>query len=370
MAFTLYRDISIDYTKCGSSDSAAFPVLVKLSDATLKSAGNGGHVQHSSGYDIQFFTDSGLTTRIPAEREFYDASNGILIAWVKRDISHSANTHIYMGFGDSGISTDPNSDGTYGATSTWNSAFKGVYHFGNGSLSAADSTGLNNGTIAGAGATAATGKIGGGLQVDRSSTGHITIPDSTTNRIDTGDFTVSTWFNYTSLSYYDALIDKAANSLVYLLGGTSHFFLWIGGSNTYFDTSGFTATTWHHFLWTRTGSTNTTYLDGSVNNASFSAGGTTDSHGDWQIGGNPSGGGANMLGYYDEYRIANAYRSADWTTTEYNNQSSPGNIGSPGFYTVGNETSTGGGGFAAKFRRTLSLLGTRVGSRQGLSYAS
>ncbi len=42
-------------------------------------------------------------------------------------------------------------------------------------------------------------------------------------------------------------------------------------------------------------------------------------------------------GIIDEVRISNTARSPDWIVTSYNNQNSPGNIGSPGFYSVGNE---------------------------------
>ena len=39
----------------------------------------------------------------------------------------------------------------------------------------------------------------------------------------------------------------------------------------------------------------------------------------------------------DEARISNIARTADWVLTEYNNQFDPGNIGSAGFLTIGNE---------------------------------
>jgi hypothetical protein len=39
----------------------------------------------------------------------------------------------------------------------------------------------------------------------------------------------------------------------------------------------------------------------------------------------------------DEVRVSNIARSAGWILTEYNNQSTPGNLGAPGFYGVGAE---------------------------------
>jgi hypothetical protein len=38
-------------------------------------------------------------------------------------------------------------------------------------------------------------------------------------------------------------------------------------------------------------------------------------------------------GGIDDLRVSNSNRSADWIKAEYNNQSAPGNIGSPGFWT-------------------------------------
>ena len=44
------------------------------------------------------------------------------------------------------------------------------------------------------------------------------------------------------------------------------------------------------------------------------------------------------IGDIDEFRASDVNRSADWITTEYNNQSNPGNIGAAGFITYGSET--------------------------------
>jgi len=41
----------------------------------------------------------------------------------------------------------------------------------------------------------------------------------------------------------------------------------------------------------------------------------------------------------DEVRVSNTARSYDWIRTSYNNQSNPGAIDFPGFYTVGAEES-------------------------------
>src|ERR1700690_2699336 len=101
MAYTYTRSLTIDHTKCGGSDSPSFPVLVSLSDTTLKTVGNGGHIQHTTTQsapavkmpaDLIFATSSSGATLLPWEVEFYDAVNGILVAWVQLTVSHSINT--------------------------------------------------------------------------------------------------------------------------------------------------------------------------------------------------------------------------------------------------------------------------------------
>ena len=100
------RAITIDYTKCGTADSTNFPVLVSFTNASLKTKANGGKVENSNGYDIQFFSDIGLTSKLSWEVEKYDATTGEIRAWVKiPTISHTANTVFYIAYGDSSIST-------------------------------------------------------------------------------------------------------------------------------------------------------------------------------------------------------------------------------------------------------------------------
>ena len=206
MAFSYYRSIVIDHTQCGSSNSSAFPVLVSLSDTTLKSVGNGGHVQNSNGYDIQFFADSGLTTRIAAERESYNASSGSYIGWVPvGTLSASSDLTIYIAYGDASIIADPNSALYFGTAYVWNSHYKAVYHFNEGTgTSLGDSTGnlpltmVNNPSP-----TWVTGKVSGGLNTmgtvtDAEAAGW---QNSGTSLVVTGDFTQEIWLNINSVQY-------------------------------------------------------------------------------------------------------------------------------------------------------------------------
>src|SRR5674476_1687799 len=147
-SFGYKASITIDHTLVPNTDQTDFPILVSGTYTgaggipDLRTVGNGGKVQNANGYDIYFYSDSALTTRIPAERELYNASTGQIVFWVKSTVTTATNKVIYIGYGDSGISTDPNTDGTYGKTNVWDANYKGVWHLPNGTtLTADDSTG-------------------------------------------------------------------------------------------------------------------------------------------------------------------------------------------------------------------------------------
>jgi hypothetical protein len=62
-----------------TSDLSDFPVLVKVTDASLKSAANGGHVGSPNGYDIVFRAADGATV-LDHEIERYVPTTGELAA--------------------------------------------------------------------------------------------------------------------------------------------------------------------------------------------------------------------------------------------------------------------------------------------------
>jgi hypothetical protein len=69
-------------------------------------------------------------------------------------------------------------------------------------------------------------------------------------------------------------------------------------------------------------------------------------------------------GIIDEVRVANVPRSSCWIEAEFNNQSAPGDIGAPNFYTVGAEkVDTGTVG------TTTSAVGIWSGSQRYIHYA-
>jgi hypothetical protein len=340
--FSYYRSITIDHTKVGTvsnTDQSSFPVEVSLSDATLSHAS--GHVTNANGYDIELFSDPGLTTRLPAERETYTDSSGVgtYIGWVNvPTVSHTTNTVIYMAYGNSGISTDPNSDATYGATHVWDSNYKGVWHLNAASGGTENDSTSNGNNSTSNSSTATTGEIGGGAAFVGASSQYINI-GSTASLNGLTTLTASGWVQVTPGN-------SGAISGSWSGGGNYNWLLYFDGTKTHLvwsnngnynnggNIAGGTSLsggTWYYITAKISGTTATIYVNG-VQDATGGSVALAGS-GIQQIG---ATNGSNYInGKIDESRISNSARSADWIKTEYNNQSNPGNIGSPGFYTVG-----------------------------------
>ena len=142
------KQLTVDASRVGGSSGSLtnYPVLVSIqNDGDLKTTANGGHVQHSSGYDIIFRRGS---TTLDHEIEYYDGVNGTLVAWVRiPSLSKSVDTVFYIYYGNGCISAP-----TENAAGVW-SSYEAVYHLHQG---VTDSTGNgHNGSDSG------TADIGG-----------------------------------------------------------------------------------------------------------------------------------------------------------------------------------------------------------------
>src|SRR3989344_1324218 len=127
--YSYNRAITIDYTKVSTTNHTDFPVLISGTYSYLATVANGGKVTDAQGDDVAFFSDSSLTTQLKHEVEKYTATTGEVVYWVKiPTLSYTANTVIYMAYGNSSITTtqaDP--------TNVWESNYKNVYHLPDGS---------------------------------------------------------------------------------------------------------------------------------------------------------------------------------------------------------------------------------------------
>ncbi len=352
-SFSFSATITVNNSQVPSTQTN-FPMLFSGTyDGTggepdLRTTGNGGDVQNANGYDIGFYSNSNCSTgKLDWEMETYAASTGVVNYWVEIP-SISDGTVIYLCYGDASISTDQSNP-----TGVWDTNFKGVYHLPNGSsLSANSSTGSNNGSVTGA--VAGTGKIDGAFSGDGSGD-YITVADDAS--LHSGDGTLSAWvktsddtdiglfaatdgattYNTTIELGTDALGSCTNELISYIVNDppTAYGVCYTTGTRSLlFDNN------WHHIVITADTTTHI-YLDGSsvanttafgTDNGSFT---TQALFTNFRIGGMRYNGSEiiSFNGLIDEFRFSTTARTANWITTEYNNQSSPGS-----FYAVGNET--------------------------------
>ena len=172
----------------GGSPLSNYPLTVEVGASYLRLAANGGLVNNANGYDIGFGPDcSGTGTMLKWVMETYDGTNGHLVAHVLRaSLSNSTDDTIGMYFGGSFSSFQST------VSAVWDSNYKAIYHFGNGTtLSAADDTGNHNGTVGTA--TVQPGQVDGAMN-NIGSTG-VTV-SSSSDFAYSGDFTIECWFMY------------------------------------------------------------------------------------------------------------------------------------------------------------------------------
>jgi len=332
-----YRLITIDHTKVGASDSTNFPVLVSGTYTYLKTVGNGGEVQNANGYDIGFFTDTGCSTKLAWETETWGASTGTVNYWVNiPTLSHTGDTLIYLCYDSTSVTTDQSN-----ATGTWNSAFKVVYHFKDGTtLSGSDSTSNANTATLNSSPTAVVGQVDGAMGTNGTSqyanTGSNVLNPSTT------DFSAAIWAYATS---------NASNQALSQQNGTGTGRLWIGlgnsgggggcpSPNACFNesigniqtagTTNISTSTWYRVYVTKTGTTVKLYVNGALEATATATAESSD--GKMNIGTGKTASGSWWPGRIDEFSLSNTLRSADWITADYNSQNSPST-----FYTVGSE---------------------------------
>jgi hypothetical protein len=298
--------LTIDHTQV-AGDLTDFPVLVPLTQPGL--------VAHAAPdrHDLAF-TDA-LGEPLAYEREGSDA------AWVKLPaVSAEVDTVFDVAYGD------PSQPDQSRPTDVWSNGFVGVYHFGDGTtLDVHDSTGVNDGSNAGA-AALGSAIIGGGLALDGGP-----IVTSATVGADTSDAglnTVTMWLDYTGGSGGAPVgfqTDEGVLDVWFVttacVGFNTQQGEVLGTTNDLTQRWIYLAMVFNNGI--PTAGESQLVVDGAPQvlttcnpgtPAPRSVGGTAD----W--GGDP---GFEMTGAIDEARLANVARPAAWTATEYANQSSP-----------------------------------------------
>ena len=330
-----------------------------------------GGVTNSNGYDIIFTSDANGLDILPFERESYNASTGAVIYWVQvPTVSHTSDTVIYLFYGNSSVTTDQSSQ-----NGVWDSNYKGVWHLSNGStLSGTDSTSNgyaltnNNSTAATTGEVDGAGSFNGTNNYLSNSS--LSIPSGSS-------ITISFW-NYVTTA-------QLQNGAAFTIGNTESPNRILGNvpwsdRTLYWDygtyTTGRASTSYNSYLgsWTyvvleyNSASTiHSIYLNGSLAASSTNSNTPTSTMTGIDIGSFPLDSEYHH-GSLDEFRVSTSARSADWTATEYNNQSSPST-----FYSLGSATSYGGPNISSlspssgNIGDSVTITGTNFGSSQGSS---
>jgi hypothetical protein len=342
----------IDHTKVPSTQTN-FPMVVCF-DTTmgancsanaleLATVAHGGSLINASGFDFIFTSDNAGSTPIAYERAIQNTTTGAAELWVLiASLSSSADTKIYLFYQNVLVTTDQSNP-----TAVWDANYKAVNHFNQLSgnvLTAADSTSVGN-TLTLDGLPSqilgASGMIGGAATV---ASGVADMVNSSPTGMPTGSGTrtLELWVNsVTSGSNQDVMClgtnAAAGRFSIFLIGGTPSAWSVEGpGIAASFPGS---VGTWHHVALTLPGGATTymgvlPYIDGALQTLSNVANWTTTINtgsGDYRVGGLCNIGGSVMAvgSVVDEARVSNIARSADWISTEYNNQSSPNT-----FYTI------------------------------------
>jgi hypothetical protein len=331
-----------------------FPVLINITDPTLKLTVNGGHIGHAAAYDIAF-RDSSLAL-LDWEVEKYDGATGNLVAWVRipsLPAGAGNDTVIYLDYGDCNVTAPTNTP-----ANVWD-AYRYVYHMNqSGTADPVDST---SGTVAVRNPTldpgivnayTAAGQIGGAIdlqsapvvapidQYQPTTPTHVRINDGNVDL--TASFTMETWVRFdTVAAQWVGIQTKARESGTRWVGidrrdtgvGT---FIWQLPEGNVDATTVLNAATWYHIAVRYNGSNlRQIFVNGALeatSNTAIASGTLTlptrlgdDSNGNY------------LDGQLDEVRFSNAIRAAGYIETSFNNQNSPGT-----FYTVGAESTIAG----------------------------
>jgi hypothetical protein len=321
------RAITIDHTMVNdvtepSTAYADFPVLVHATGLSNILA---------NGADIRFTASDGVT-EIPREIESY--SGGTLYAWVKvtltKDASDATDDVIYMYYGNASAS-EPAPDSTYGSENVWDANFVMVQHMEDDpdTSHTADSTSnSNNGTKKGANEPNEVNEnidkaqdFDGGDDYISASLGALNAP-----------FTIEAWGYFDSLNQgsgdYDySLMMGTGNDMVSISRNESganadRYYSWSEGAQRYGPV--LPGQQWLHIVIISNTSSpyHSMYLNGSPQTVDdFTS--AVNTNGDLVWGKYAPNNTHWLDGKVDEVRVSNTARSADWITTEYNNQSNP-----------------------------------------------
>ena len=322
MTYSSRMLLTIDSTKI-DADLTDFVVLVKLTSAEFDFSKS-----NSDGHDIRF-TESDGSTLLKYERERHDSGLSLAEYWVKcPSVSSSVDTTFYMYFRIQG--TPDGED----AVNVWDSSYKVVLHLDDDpdTSTVQDSTSNNkDGTKKAANdPLEADGKIYKAQLWDESLE-YITF--SAIGSMATK--TVSCWINPESVGgggyvYFWQCLENHERCTSFGPSGTTFtIYGWENGSPTArsqsVETVDWSLGQWHYITYTFDFSGDKyvhLFLNGTECTYAqhYAIGTRGDSNYDWVLGASNLGGGYDMDGRIDEFRITNDVRTAAEIKADYHSQ--------------------------------------------------
>ncbi len=335
------KAFTIDHTKVsGGSALTNFAVLLSRTDADLKTVAYGGGMGTPDATDI-FLTAADGVLPLDYELETYDGTNGQIAVWVRiPSLSNTADTTIYLYYGNSSASNHENKAGV------WDGNYSLVMHFASTATLGSDSTANgNNGTLSANPPTATAGPVGNAVHfANTAGNGYPAsyCPASTTTcqtihngspvnwPSQGGPLSVEFWVNDSSPSVYQTVFQEldsgATNGDGAVYDGSGNL-MWTHNGAFY---QGFVtapgAGSWHHVVYTTTdtgGSGRAMYVDGASVGSYSSYADPTQGVANYDIGASPSYY-FPFAGSLDELRFSKTARTAGWIFTEFSNQNAPG----------------------------------------------
>jgi YD repeat-containing protein len=318
------RTITIDHTKVANTDQTNFPILVSGAYSDMATVANGGSVTSSSGYDITFTSDAAGSSVLAFEQDVYNPSSGAFTYWVKiPTLSHTADTTLYLFYGNSSITTDHSNK-----TAVWDANYVGVWHLANGTtLSGADSTSNAYNLTNHNGTPATTGQVDGAASFNGSNN---YLSNSVLSISAGSSITISFWNYVAAANQSGSAFTIGSSDIPNRIQANAP---WSDGT-LYWDygtySSGRISQSYSNYLgsWTyvalefdSSSSKHSIYLNGALTASSTNSNTPQTVQTGIDIGAWPS---YYEHGNIDEFRVSTNARSADWVSTEYSNQSAPG----------------------------------------------
>lgn len=318
--FAKYKSLTVQAGQVSGSSHTNFTLLITIYDSDLRN-----DVQ-ADGDDIAFAEDnSWLDHEFESFTQAFNDSHAELIAWI-RIPSLTSSTEIEMYYGNSTLGSQENPSGV------WDSSFAGVWHLGEPSGDALDSTAYGiDGTVTGDVTRGQAGKIEDSIYSDGSN-GNINMGDPVDEHLDfgTGGFTIAFWFNCDGTNQNWVIMqcknayDTGQGFRIEVTPSVDTLVVYVSDGSNSGSTSPELATefdTW--VFWViqvdRVADELHLWKNGvdSAEDSDISSVGSVSSTDDLTLMNN------YVLGWLDEVQFSNIKRSDDWIVTQFNNQNNP-----------------------------------------------